>query len=225
MVTSKRSGFWVGCSAAVHCCLVIGLGLFTSVSSAATTTYTDQTTFLNALPAGFYTNNFSGLTNATSVPVATVSQSGGTPLASYDITAPTSGLGVFPDTGFKAVGNWNSGQDMVVTFTSSINAAGGEVWLSDINGNRLTGNITVDFDNGAQQLVVPSTTTGAFGFAGLTSDSPITTMTIRNASPSYLNLTNLTVSAVPEPATLAAVGLSAFGLARLAWSRRRQRSA
>ena len=191
---------------------------------AASVTYTDQATFLGALSAGSYTNDFLLVPNATSAPTSSVDGTGGTPSATYSITAPTSGLGVFPNGANKAIGNWNSANNMVVTYTSNnVVGSGAEIWLSDINGTRLTGNITVDFSDGSQ-LVVPSTTTGAYGFAGATTDGPLATMTINAVSGLYLNMTNLTVSAtaVPEPTTLAAIGLAATGLAGMAFRRRRK---
>lgn len=202
---------------------MLSLGL---AAQAATTTFTDRTTFETSLPAGFYFNNFSTTPDAFNSPVSSVTGSGGTPAVGYEITAPTAGLGVFPDAGFKAIGNWNAGQAMTVNFTTgNVASAGGDIWLSDINGNRLAGNITVDFNNGASQLaqiVVPSTTTGTFGFAGITTtDGPITTMTLQPASGLYLNLSNFSVAAVPEPASIGLVAIGA--VAGLGWLARRRR--
>lgn len=67
-------------------------------SHAATISYTDRNLFEAALPTGFYFNDFSTVSNAFSSPVSVVSGSGGTPFVGYEITAPTAGLGVFPET-------------------------------------------------------------------------------------------------------------------------------
>lgn len=200
---------------------IVSLGY---VAEAATTTFTNRATFESSLPAGFFFNNFSGTPDAFNAPVASVTGTGGTPAVAYEITAPTAGLGVFPDAGFKAVGNWNAAQAVTVTFTTgNVVSAGGDIWLSDINGNRQTGNVTVDFNNGSAlaQIVVPSTTSGTFGFAGITTtDGPISTMTIQPSSGLYLNVSNLSVAAVPEPALS---GLMAIGAVGLGWLARRRR--
>lgn len=189
--------------------LAVGSGL----ARGATVTFTDRTAFEASLPAGFYFENFLAVPDAFNAPVPTVSGTGGTPQISSIISAPESGVGVFPGTGFKAIGNWNRSQNLVVTFDSgNVFSAGGEVWLSDINGVRLAGNMTVDFANASGILLtgtVPSTTSGAFGYLGITTDEgPLTSITLRAASPAYLNLTNVAV-AVPEPSAIALLGCAA----------------
>jgi hypothetical protein len=190
--------------------------------NAATTSYTDRATFEASLPAGYYVDNFSTVPDAFNSPVAQVAGQGGTPQVGFTITAPTSGLGVFPDSGFKAIGNWSSGQAVVVSFDANVFSGGADFWLSDINGVRQTGSITVDFAGGPQ-IVVPSTTAGTFGFAGVTADTPLTTMTIQPAAPFYLNMTNLTAATVPEPAAAVGLGVVAAGVG-LFGLKRRQRS-
>lgn len=197
------------------------VGLFVTASQAATTTYTNRASFEASLPTGSYFNNFSGVPDAFNSPVASVTGTGGTPAIGYTITAPSSGLGVFPDAGFKAVGNWNQAQSVVVTFnTGNVSSAGGDIWLSDINGNRVSGTFTVNYSDGSS-VAVPSTTSGPFGFAGITTDGgPLASMTIVNSASGYLNFSNFSV-AVPEPpaAATVALGLAAVGGASI--SRRR----
>lgn len=180
---------------------------------AGTVTYTDRSAFEASLPSGFYFENFLTVPNAIDTPVTSVSGTGGTPQITATITAPPSGVGVFPDAGFKAIGNWNNSQNLVTTFDSgNVFSAGGEVWLSNIDGGRLAGNITVDFANASGVLltaVVPSTTSGAFGYLGITTtDGPITSITLNAAAPAYLNLSNVSV-AVPEPSAIALLGCAA----------------
>jgi len=208
---------------AVVSCLSIGLS-----AQGATIEFTDRTNFESSLPLGFFFNNFSTTPDAFILPVASVTGSGGTPTVGYTITAPTSGLGVFPDAGFKAIGNWELADNVVLAFTSgNVASAGGDIWLSDINGNRLAGNITVDFTGSSSlaQIVVPSTTTGTFGFAGITTtDGPISTMTLQSSTAGYLNITNVSVAVVPEPASVVLLGWgAAAGVAGIA--RRRRQSA
>jgi hypothetical protein len=210
-----RSGL-MGCVAAA-----IAAGLLAQTATAATTTYTSRSSFESSLPAGSFFNNFSSVPDAFASPVTSVTGTGGTPTVGYTITAPTAGLGVFPDAGFKAVGNWNLGQPVVVTLnTGNVFSAGADLWLSDINGNRLAGTITVNYSDGSSVLV-PSTTTGAFGFAGITTDvAALSTMTIQNAPGAYLNMSNLSVAAVPEPSSIAATALAVAALAGAALRRR-----
>lgn len=203
--------------------LVVGVAGLSSPASAGVTTFTSRSSFEASLPAGNYFNNFSAVPDALSSPVSSVTGTGGTPSIGYTITAPTSGLGVFPDSGFKAVGNWNQSQPMVITFnTDNVFSAGGDIWLSDINGNRLAGTITVNYSDGSS-VSVPSTTTGSFGFAGITTDvSALSTMTILNNAGGYLNVSNLSVAtaAVPEPSSIA---LAAVGVAGVIARCRRRR--
>jgi hypothetical protein len=74
-----------------------------STSSAAT--FTNRAVFEASLPAGNFFNDFNSVPDAFVTPVTSITQSGGAPTIAYDITAPAAGLGVFPDAGFKAVGN------------------------------------------------------------------------------------------------------------------------
>jgi hypothetical protein len=178
-------------------------------------TFTNRAVFEASLPAGNFFNSFSGVPDAFITPVASITQSGGTPTISYDITAPPANVGVFPDSGFKAIGNWNPGNDLVVTFTSgNVYSAGANFWLSDINGVRQAGSITVNFSDGTS-AVVPSTTSGALGYLGLTSSVPLTSMTIVAASPEFLNFSNFS-TAIPEPTTAAMLAgcVVAVGLGR-----------
>ena len=183
----------------------------TSIATAATTTFTSRSSFEASLPAGSFFNNFSGVPDATNAPVASVSGSGGTPAISYTIAAPTGGLGVFPDISpTKALGNWGSSNNLVVDFSSgNVFSAGGSVWLTDINGNRQAGSVTMNFSDGSS-AVVPSTTTGDYGYLGITADTaPLTQMTIVGTGGStYLNLSNFS-TAVPEPSTMALMMVAA----------------
>lgn len=204
--------------------MALAVACLATVASAGVTTFTSRASFEASLPAGNYFNNFSAVPDAFNSPVNSVTGTGGTPTIGYTITAPTSGLGVFPDAGFKAVGNWNQGQSMIFTFnTGNVFSAGGDIWISDINGNRLAGDVTVNFSNGST-VSVPSTTTGAFGFAGITTtDAPLTTMTVVNSQTGYLNVSNFSVAAVPEPSSIVLAVMGTAGLAAGAVRRRRRR--
>ena len=199
-----RSGL-MGCVAAA-----IAAGLLAQTATAATTTYTSRSSFESSLPAGNYFNNFNGTTPTFAPILGGVSGTGGTPSIGYTITAPTAGVAAFPDAGFTAIGNWGSSNSMIVSFnTGNVFSAGGDIWISDVNGNRLAGTVTVNFSDGST-VAVPSTTSGAFGFAGITTDSaPLTSMTVVGlGGSSYLNMSNFSVAAVPEPSSIAATALA-----------------
>lgn len=140
----------------------------TSIATAATTTFTNRSSFESSLPTGSFSNNFSGVPDATGAPVPSVSGSGGTPTISFTIAAPAGGLGVFPDISpTKAIGNWLSSNNIVVDFTSgNVFSAGGSVWLTDINGNRQAGSVQVLFSDGSM-AICPSTTSGDYGYLGI----------------------------------------------------------
>ena len=192
-----------------------------SFSHAATISYTDRTVFEAALPTDFYFNNFSATPDAFSSPVSSVSGSGGTPSVGFEITAPTAGLGVFPDAGFKSVGNWSAVDNLIVTFNSgNVASAGANIWLSDITGTRVAGTVNVSFSEGTS-IPVFSTISGALGFAGITTtESVLTTLTLQAVGgASYLNISNLSVAAVPEPSTYALLLLAGAG--GVLWRRRK----
>ncbi|MGL4511945.1 MAG: PEP-CTERM sorting domain-containing protein [Lacipirellulaceae bacterium] len=176
--------------------------------SAASTTFTDRATFEASLPAGNFFNNFSGVPTALDAPVPSVSGSGGTPVTSYDITSGEAGVGVFPDLGSsKAIGNWQPANDLVVALTSgNVHSAGANFWLSDISGVRQAGSIIVNFSDGTSG-VVPSTTSGPYGYFGVTSDTLLTSMTIV-ATSNFLNFSNFS-TAIPEPTSLVVVATAA----------------
>jgi hypothetical protein len=202
---------------------VLATCLLDGAARAATMTFTSRPTFEASLPAGFYFNDFSTVPNAFNAPVPSVAGSGGTPTIGYTITAPASGLGVFPDLGVtKAIGNWATSNDIVVSFTSgNVVSAGANFWLSDISGTRRPGSITVNFSNGSSG-VVPSTTSGAYGFLGITTtDGPLTSMTIVGDDDSFLNFTNFSTAAVPEPATIGMAIIGLLAASRLGGLRRR----
>lgn len=208
--------------------MALAVACLATVASAGVTTFTSRASFEASLPAGNYFNNFNGTTPAFS-PVPSFSGTGGTPSIGYTITAPTTGVAAFPDTGFTAIGNWSSPNSVIVTFnTGNVFSAGGDIWISDVDGNRLAGNVTVNFSNGST-VSVPSTTTGAFGFAGisLTPDStPLSSMTVVGLGGSqYLNMTNFSAAtAVPEPSSIVLAVMGTAGLAAGAVRRRRRRA-
>ena len=197
--------------------LAILVSLGTALSVKAATTFTSESSFLAALQPGYYHNDFSTLT-AFSGPLSSVTASGGTPLVSYQITAPSSGLFINNDSGFNAVGNYAQSQDVVLTFTSpGVRAVGAEFYLCNISGVNQNGTISLTFSDGTTGTA-PSSATGPYGFFGVIADVDLTSMTIAHNSAGFLNMANLTVQAVPEPS---AGCLSLLGAILLLRSRKR----
>lgn len=175
--------------------------------------YTDRVAFESALPAGFYFNDFSGL--ATSIgPEASIAQSGGSPTVGYNVSA-AGGLGVFDVAGepFKSLGNWFPLNSVVVQFdTNNVNAAGANLWLTDVNGDRIAGTINVVYSNSTNG-VVNSSTSGNLGYFGITSANIFGSVTFSTgANDVFVNFSNFSVASIPEPSSLLLLGLSTCGL-------------
>lgn len=175
--------------------------------------FTDRSAFESALPAGFYFNDFSGL--ATSIgPEASIAQSGGSPTVGYDVSA-AGGLGVFDVAGepFKSLGNWFPLNSVVVQFnTNNVNAAGANLWLTDVNGDRIAGTINVVYSNGTNG-VVNSATSGDLGYFGITAANVFGSVTFSTgANDVFVNFSNFSVASIPEPSSLLLLGLSTCGL-------------
>jgi hypothetical protein len=187
-------------------------------ASAQFTTYTSESAFVAALSAGYYLENFSSQT-AFAGPLSSLSFSGGAPTVSYNVTANPAGLFINNDSGLNAVGNYNTADDVVVTFTSpNVYAAGAEFYLNNLAGANQNGSITINFSGGGTGSA-PSSATGPYGFFGIISTTPITSMTVVHDANYFLNVANLYSGAtpVPEPATGLMLLMGVAGLACARW--------
>jgi len=198
--------------------LVAALLVGTAFGVSAQTTYTSESAFVSALAAGFYLEDFSSQP-AFSSP-ASLSLSGGTPTVSYQISAPGLLYINQDQNGNNAVGNYVQSDNVTVTFTTPVYAVGAEFYLTDINGNGVAGTTSILFSGGTTGNI-PSTMSGPpYGFFGVTSTTPITSLVINANLSGFVNMANLYTSAspVPEPAT----GLILLaGITGLACARRR----
>ena len=182
----------------------------------AQTVFTSESAFVAALSAGYYQENFSGLTPFNGSPISSLSFGGGTPAVGYQISSGAGGLFINNDSGLNAVGNWVQSFDLTVTFTSpNVYAVGAGFYLNDINGVNQNGIISITFSDGTAGTA-PSSASGPYGFFGVIAATPITSMTVSENAAGFLNMANLYTEAspVPEPATAGLVFLAGiFGLA------------
>jgi len=174
-----------------------------AMSANAALTFTSEASFVAALPAGYFYNNFSSVVSGSVNP--SLLFSGGTPLMSYTLTSPGSNPGVWGTTlSDRAVGN-NYAPNSLITASISPGAywVGANFWNVDINENRVAGTVVINFSDGTVANVT-STTTGALGFFGVHSDVPITSFTVQGGQ--FFSMDNL-YTAVPEPTTMIAGAL------------------
>lgn len=179
--------------------------------------YTTSASFLPNVASGAYTETFS--TDFNNTPNSR-NYSGG----AFSYRASSSG-GVYNNGVF--LGAAESNTPLVINFTgAAVTAIGANFYNTNVFDNFLSVAITVALSDGTTQSFTPTSATNSY--RGFTTDVAITSMTIRNTSAnSYVGLDNLTVgralapAAVPEPASLAIVGL---GLAGLGVMRRRRQS-
>ena len=119
-------------------------------------------------------------------------------------------------------------------FAPTIQAVGGNIFGSDINGSFKAGDILVtvtDSTGVTSEMIFGATTTS---FVGFVSDGVITSLTVESIQPagSFLwpTIDNFTLaqgvtSAVPEPSTWAMMILGFAGVGFMAYRRRNQSAA
>ncbi|MGA9828234.1 MAG: hypothetical protein WBQ57_07840, partial [Rhodanobacteraceae bacterium] len=138
-------------------------------------TYTDRTTFLTHVAAGYFENPFDdavpGLSEDLNYTQGGWAYTVGTELA-CDIGSGTGCL--FNDTGLIST---NSATDqIVVTFTGDpVTAVGGNVWATDVNVLPTGTDIVLTLSDGTTETF---TSTGPTDFRGFTTAAPITSITI-----------------------------------------------
>lgn len=192
--------------------LVAALG----AGASAGTWVTSETAFLTALVGAYYTETFDSFTTS------------GSPLSgqtSWD--AP--GANGFGFTASATSGLWSSvgalstlNAEESITFTFSggpVSAFGGFVTNSDISETPIPGAVEISLSNGATATVGDSSSTGYFflGWVGDNAGDTITSATIRsnfNTSNDFVQIDAAHIGAVPEPGTIAALGVGAAALLR-----------
>jgi hypothetical protein len=153
--------------------------LFPLSSSALTTTFTNQATFLGNVAPGFYLENFNTLSTAgpTASPLPTFSNG----VFSYIASVPSGGSFFGANSfGTPAVSLNVATDTILITFTSgNVTALGGNIFASDINGSATTGDIAVVLSDGTNLIVSSPTVPASPGpFRGFISDTPITSLSL-----------------------------------------------
>jgi hypothetical protein len=229
----SRAGDPAGPARRLAVAAACGLGLFMSAfcpaARAAIITYTDETTFLEALEPSPFVENFSGLNPNDSFVTGTFAGPGASGPFEFTVTAD-GGLLVLSSGTFGS-GNWLStgvARELIgITITgSAVTGFGGFPFLTDFDGAPITsGTMQLTLNGTASyQLVDPSPTS----FIGVVSSDPITSVTLEYLGPAegeiFVTAGTITMGvAVPEPGTLALAGCGLGGAAALGMRRRRQR--
>ncbi len=129
--------------------------------------YTDRTTFLTHVAAGFYENPFA---DAVPGPIASLSYTNGS--WAYTVSASTGTL--YNDTGL--VSTDAAAASIVVTFTGApVTAVGGNFWATDISVAPTGTDVTILLSDGTTETF---TSTGPTDFRGFTTAAPITSISI-----------------------------------------------
>jgi hypothetical protein len=129
--------------------------------------YTDRTTFLPHVSAGYYENGFDD-----AVPGAIPSLSYTSGGWAYTVTASSDTL--YNDTGIVSANL--AGDSIVVTFTGdAVTAVGGNFWATDINVQPTGTDTTITLSDGTIETF---TSTGPTDYRGFTTLAPITTISI-----------------------------------------------
>ncbi len=206
--------------------LLLPLFLFgiTAQCHAATMTYTDRGTF-EAAAGSFDTENFQGVAEGTSTNNSSVD------VGDFSVIA-NSGLGSgWNHIGTGAINNVNStrqlhaglmsGETLVFTFDTAIN-----YWGADFMGlnDGVRRSVIDDGTDSYLSPIIPQQNS----FFGFYSDVAFTTITFTGQSSSEgVGMDNVTYASasVPEPTTIALLGLGMIGLAGAEARRRRQKKA
>ena len=193
--------------------LLAALSLGVSAASAGLMTYATSASFLADLHAAYYLNDFSVLPSGVyqddaSTAYHNVAFTGGSPAVSYDIDAD--GGDYFPSSPINCVTTFSPADNLTVTFASTnVLTVGANCFLTDFNGGPTSGSldVIVNFADGTSltNTMISTLSTTSFGFFGVSSDVPISSLVVSTAS-QYVTMANLyAATAATVPSTTVSV--------------------
>ncbi len=171
------------------------------VFAANVLTYATKSSFTADLQSGYFLNDFSVLPsgvaqNDFNTPYHNVGFTNGSPAVGYELEP--GGGNFFTDYPINCASTWSPNATIVVTFTTTnVVTVGAEFFLTDFNGNPYAGSVTVTAyftdSTSASGTVTSTTSTTSFGFFGISSDTPISYLTV-SPSANFATVGNFYVS-------------------------------